>query len=181
MRVADNRESKLGSIGMGVLYMVWPVDSEMRQWLGSQAIDAPETDSRWPSKQEVLTALNRLQGFQINVTDNGPDARWDAFVECPAVKDLWTLLQAKPRDGSDDVTEITFEKGHVALIVAVLRDLVRTTGPLVLMTDSGDDPLIIRATVPYLQLVSNFYDVSEESSSWRQLLDGASGASDQAA
>ena len=42
---------------MGVLYMAWPVEAQMREWLTSQAIDAPTTDSRWPSKQETHAAL----------------------------------------------------------------------------------------------------------------------------
>jgi hypothetical protein len=166
---------------MGVLYMVWPVEAQMREWLTSQAIDAPSTDSRWPSKLEVQAALNRLRGFQVRVTDNGPGARWDAFVECSAAADLWTLLQAKPKDGADDANEITFEKGDPTLIVALLRDLARATGPLVLMTDSGDDPLIVDATLPFRELVEQWCDIDEEAPSWRQLVEGAAGAIDKAA
>ena len=163
---------------MGVLYIVWPVNAEMRDWLASQDVDAPAVDSRSPTKQEVTAVLNRLRGFQVRFTDNGPGARWDAFVQCREVPGLWTLLQAEPKDASDDVTEVTFEKCEPALIIALLRDLARQTGPLVLISDSGDGPLIVDPAMPYRELVEQFCDVDEESSSWPCLLEGADGTSD---
>lgn len=161
---------------MGVLYMVWPVDEPMREWLASHAIDAPPSASRWPGKREIQAALKRLHGFQVRVTDNGPGARWDAFVEHAAAAGLWTLLEAKPRDGADDANEITFEKGNPALILALLRDLARVTGPLVLMSDAGDDPVVVEATVPFLQLVRRWCEVDEGALSWRLLVHSAAGA-----
>lgn len=163
---------------MGVLYIVWPVDEPVREWLASHAIDAPPSASRWPSKREIQVSLKRLHGFQVRVTDNGPGARWDAFVEHAGAAGLWTVLEAKPRDGADDANEITFEKGNPALILALLRDLSRVTVPLVLMSDAGDDPVIVSPTIPFRQLVQPWCDVDEKSASWRLLVNGAAGAAD---
>jgi len=163
---------------MGILYTVWPLDSQMKEWLTSQGIAFPEGSSRWPTKQEIRNALGSLRGFKVRYTENGPNARWDATIESPDVEDLWTLLHANPEAASDSTTHIDFEKGEPGLIVAILRDLSSATGPLVLMADVGGPPLVVSRKYSFQSLMDAFYTVDEESDAWKQLILGAPGTTE---
>jgi len=163
---------------MGVLYTVWPLDSQMKEWLTSEGIEFPEAPSRWPTKAEVRNVLGSLSGFNVRYTDNGPNARWDATIESPEVETLWTLLHADPEDTSDSSTHVGFEKGEPALIIAILRDLSSSTGPLALMADVGGPPLVVSWKYSFQSLVDSFYTLDQESNVWKQLILVAPGATE---
>lgn len=164
---------------MGVLYTVWPLDSQMKEWLTSQGIEFPDVASRWPVKHEVRATLSALSGFNVKYTENGQNERWDATVEAPDIEDLWTLLHANPEAESDGTTHIDFEKGEPALIIAILRDLSTTTGPLVLTADAGGEPLVISRECSFRALVNSMCTLEEESNAWKLLVVGAPGATER--
>lgn len=161
---------------MGVLYTAWPVDQQMTEWLDELDIEAPKAASRFPSKVETRNALGALRDLRIKYTDNGPGARWSAFIDCADDDTLWTVLHAEPKDGNDDVTEIHFEKGEPALILALLRDLSSVTGPIVLIADTGDAPVVVHRSIPFAESVRHLSDLEDEPSNWQRLIGCAPGA-----
>ena len=86
------------------------------------------------------------------------------------------MLHAEPKGDSDLTTEISFEKGESALIVAILRDLSAATGPLVLMADVGGAPLVVSQRYSFAALVQKFSAPEEDEARWRRLLESAPGA-----
>lgn len=46
------------------------------------------------------------------------------------------------------------------------------------MSDAGDDPVVVEASVPFLQLVRRWCEVDEAAPSWRLLVHSAAGAAD---
>lgn len=161
---------------MSTLYTVWPLDSEMKAWLESQDIALPDdATARWPSREEVVALLSALRDFKIRYAENGPNEIWDALVREEQDDAWWTLLQAKPKDGSDAVIELSFEGGEPALIIAILRDLSDVTGPLVLMADA--DALVVGKHVPYEALVHEWVSPEPDLARWHRLLDRVPGTS----
>ena len=162
---------------MGILYTVWPLDAEMKGWLGSQSIPfPPDTSSRWPTRQEVVEVLRALHCFSVRYTENGPGNRRDADITEGRDDEWWTLLHAEPKEGSDLVTEVSFEKGEPALIIAIVRDLSAATGPLVLMADVGGPPLVVSQRYSFAALVEEWMSPEEDQERWRRLVVGAPGA-----
>ena len=161
---------------MGILYRVWPLDDQMREWLASQDISAPSGQSRWPTSAEIRDVLRDLRHFRVSYTENGRGAPWDADIQSFHAEDLRTLLHAQPEEGNDEVTKFGFEKGEPLLIVAILRALSARTGPLALMADVGGPPLVISWGAPFRELVSEFCDFDELSKVWSALESSAPGA-----
>ncbi|MDQ0610651.1 hypothetical protein QFZ83_004822 [Variovorax sp. W1I1] len=161
---------------MGILYTVWPLDSDMKEWLRSQDIAFPDASSRWPTREEVVKTLRALRGFRIRYTENGPGKRWDADITEGQDGEWWTLLHAEPKGDADLTTEISFEKGESALIIAILRDLSAATGPLVLMADVGGPPLVVSQRYSFAALVQELSAPEEDEVRWRRLLENAPGA-----
>jgi hypothetical protein len=161
---------------MGILYTVWPLDSQAREWLQSQNIAFPATPSRWPTRGEVRAVLEDLKGFKVKYTENGPGRRWDAFLSDGEDDGNWTLLQAEPQGDNDDVTQIHFEKGEPTLIVAVLRALAAVTGPFMLLPDIGCPPMVVSTSRSVSEIVANHCTIDITSKKWQVLVSGAQGA-----
>jgi hypothetical protein len=117
-----------------------------------------------------------LRGFQVSYTENGSGEIWDAAIDDPEGRRLWTVLHAKPENGDDRVTQVNFEKGSPWLIVALLRLLSGATGPLVLIDDSGSEPLVVRPDVSLLELLDSYCTVEPESEEWKRMLVGVPAA-----
>lgn len=148
----------------------------MNAWLQSQDIAVPDAaTSRWPSREEVVSALTALRDFRIRYTENGPNEVWDALVDENENDAWWTLLQAEPKDGSDAVTKLSFEGGEPALIIAILRGLSEVTGPLVVMVDG--DALVVGRHASFEALVHEGVSAESNAPRWHRLLDRAPGAS----
>ncbi len=130
---------------MGVLWTVWPLDDEMTSWLDEIGVAYPGTASRFPTGAEIKRAVNSLTDYDIKITDNGPGAFWQAFVEHKQGGDEgpWALLNITEYSGDDEEQELWFEKGSEELIRLILQDLSRACGTLVLIPDTGDEPSVI--------------------------------------
>lgn len=161
---------------MGILYTVWPLDSQAQDWLRSQDIAFPLLASRWPTRTELEQVLRELSGFTVKYTKNGPGQRWDAFVEDGAEDGNWTRLHAEPQDNDDECTHFYFEKGEPTLIVAILRSLSAATGPFMLIPDIGCPPMVVSTSRTLAEIVADFCTIEEASPKWQRLIRGAPGA-----
>lgn len=135
---------------MGVLYSVLPLDPELAAYLRTLKIAVPKKlpSSRLPTpaelvkvaesipktKSDLVHTAGALRQIHLSATRK-PEAGW------------WTSLQVLENTGDDEACEFYFEKGWPALIIEFLIRLTVFTGPLVLIPDTGDDPLLIDPTV----------------------------------
>ena len=130
---------------MGILWTVWPLDDEMKSWLDEIEVEYPDKASRFPTGLEIKNALTTLSEYDIKITDNGPGASWQAFIvhKQGGEKGPWTLLNVTKYSGDNEQQKLWFEKGWEELIELVLKKLSVSCGPLVLIPDTGGDPIII--------------------------------------
>jgi hypothetical protein len=160
---------------VGILYTVWPLDAEAREWLTSEGISFPDGPSRWPTRSELEKVLGELRGFSVDYTVNGASQRWDASVDDGDEDGNWTLLHAEPQD-DDSCTKVSFEKGEPTLIVAILRSLSADVGPLMLLPDVGCPPMVVSTSRSVQDIVADFCEIEEDSPKWQRLLQNAPGA-----
>jgi hypothetical protein len=163
---------------MGILYTVWPLDDSARDWLRSQNIPSPSRQSRWPTRHELQELLAGLSGFSVEYTDNGPGMSWDASISDnePGDAECWTLLHAEPEGGDDARTKVHFEKGEPYLIVALLRGLSRTVGPLMLMPDVGGPPMIVSPEFTVPEIAEHYCEFEYHALQWEKIRRGVPGA-----
>ena len=129
---------------MGVLWTTYPLDDEMKGWLDSQDVWYPDSPSRFPTGNEIKEALAGLPGVDVQITDNGVGASWQAWIiSDTSPEEMWTLLNISRYSGDDEPQELWFEKGHEQLIKTVLNEICKTSGPIVLMPDTGDPPEVV--------------------------------------
>ncbi|MEC5126999.1 hypothetical protein VSU19_09575 [Verrucomicrobiales bacterium BCK34] len=131
---------------MGVLYTVTPPTEEVAEWLGDLGVGMPRnSSSRLPLLHEVRTALDSLDGFSVEYTDNGIGSHWQAMVTSVDDPDTggWTLLNITNRKDDSEPQEIWFEKGFPELIVEILTQISSSCGTLILIPDTGCRPLVI--------------------------------------
>jgi len=132
---------------MGIMWVVWPLDGDMTSYLDSQEIDYPEVPSRFPTGREIQEALQHLNGYDVEINDNGLSATWQAMItqSGEVAEPEWALLNISCHSGDDQPQKLIFEKGYEELIKKVLRLLVPRCGPLVLIDDAGGEPQVILA------------------------------------
>lgn len=130
---------------MSVLWTVWPLDEDARRWLTEIQVPFPDQVSRFPVGREIKRALTDLPGYQVEITDNGIGASWQALItsESGADEGPWTLLNVSEYTGDELPQKLWFEKGWKSLITTILKRLAPACGPLVLIPDTGDTPTVI--------------------------------------
>ena len=130
---------------MGVIWCVFPLDDVMQDWLRDLEIPFPRKPSRLPTGAEIKRALAELSGYQVQITENGLGAHWEADIVGPrgADEDGWALLRILKYAGEDQPQELYFEKGCEPIMVAILSRLTPVCGPLALLPDTGDPPSVI--------------------------------------
>jgi hypothetical protein len=131
---------------VGILWTVWPLDDQMKKWLSELSIEHPNVRTRFPTGNEVKQTLANLEGYRIDVIDNGLSHSWQAWIESDREPDKWTLLNITSYSGDDEPQEIWFEKGHEDLIKQLVQLFAQRCGPLVLIADVGGDPMVIAAS-----------------------------------
>jgi hypothetical protein len=151
---------------MGVLYTVLPLDDELARYLRGQGADVPpyQMTTRNPTLLEVRAVCDRLEGFctRYFVPTDGKD--WQATIEGAAnpEQEPWTQLQVSNFTGrEDDPQSIWFEKGWESLILRVLHGLAGPCGPLVLIPDTGELPMVVSANEPFAELEARWNSTRE--------------------
>lgn len=131
---------------MGVLWTVWPLSDEMKAWLDECGVEYQDESSRLPTGREIKRVVASLDAFfDIEINDNGIGGSWHATIVAKSGGDTgeWTLLHISDYTGDDDEQQLWFEKGWESLIVRILKDLATSTGTLVLLPDTGNEPQVI--------------------------------------
>jgi hypothetical protein len=132
---------------MGVLWIVLPLDEPIKRWLDNLGISFPAKPSRFPTGTEIKTALAEMRGYDVTISDNGLGGCWEADIVDRRGADEygWALLRILKYAGDDQPQELYFEKGSEAVMAAILSRITTVCGPLVLVPDTGDPPIVIDA------------------------------------
>ena len=98
-----------------------------------------------PTGREIKDVIAALSGFDIEIIDNGVGGLWQADIVSKLGGDQggWTLLNIEEYSGDDEEQELWFEKGWESLIKSILKELSKKSGPLALIPDTGDEPIVI--------------------------------------
>ncbi|MEO0947375.1 MAG: hypothetical protein AAFY11_04385 [Cyanobacteria bacterium J06641_5] len=115
---------------MRVIYVVIPVDEEVRAWLEEQGLEFdPSGDARNPTPQEIDTALARAGIERCSHSANVLSGRDRA----------WTELNINEYLGEDRPCQFGFSKGCYELVTDVVAAISRIVGPLLLYPSTGSE------------------------------------------
>lgn len=131
---------------MGVLYSVFPLNSKLAACLRESETAVPKKlpPSRMPTPAELRCVAKSIPKVNATMVTNGALlGQIDlATIGNPATGP-WALINILKNTGDDEPCDFYFEKGWPNLIVEFLVRLTGTTGPLVLVPDTGEMPLLI--------------------------------------
>jgi hypothetical protein len=133
---------------MGVIYFVDPLDAETRDWLTAEGVELPRglRRGRNPTPAEVREVCDALDGFRVEYRSSAEKKFWQADVRGVKGRDRarWTLLNIDKWGGSETRrSKILFEKGDPSLILQIVHALSARCGPLVVLPDTGDPPVVV--------------------------------------
>ncbi len=97
---------------------------------------------RDPTPREVVAAMRALSGFEVEVTAPEAGGTWRARIQA-GEDGPWTVAAMQPFAGEEAPRKLRFEGGWPDVIVLLLQYLVPACGPLVLVPDSGDPPVVL--------------------------------------
>ena len=107
----------------------------------AEGVAVPAATSRYPTPREIQQTLEALDGYRVEHFRG--TGHWYATV-WPAGREGWATLIVPDYDGRDDVARsFYFEKGSPELNLLILERLSRVCGPLVIVPDTGSDPVIV--------------------------------------
>ena len=133
---------------MGVMISVFPLQADLCEWLDEQGVSYPREASRNPTLAEIKAVIASHPEWHAELSDERQGQRFSALLtEAAGAESVgrspWFMMQIialKPGPN-----EFYFENGDPLMILKFLCELCAATGPLVLMTDAGDPPLVVQA------------------------------------
>jgi hypothetical protein len=135
---------------MGVFYVVDPLDDEGREWMAAVGVSLPRgrQGGRHPTPAEVRDVCDSLDGFRVEYNVSAKKKIWQADVQGIKGPDRQrgTLLDVEKWGGSEQKRHrILFEKGDPSLVLRIVHGLSARCGPLAVIPDSGDSPVVVWA------------------------------------
>lgn len=150
---------------MGVIYVVQPLNDEVADLLTTIDIDHPNgVPSRNPTVREIVTVIEELPGYTVEYSGGNVGEFWQASVgKLPPPADArLTNLNIHKFQGMDEENEIAFEKGWPELIVDILIRIARHTGPLMLVADTSEYPIVIPGNADRSHILQMWEDTKQE-------------------
>ena len=139
---------------MSVTHVVVPLGPSLHDYLDAEGASYPSEVGRRPSLLEVRAAIAVLPDVTAAFDVPLPGGTWTATLETDPAQPShdWAVITAHPFNDEASGYDIAFERGSPELIVSVIHALSSITGPLVLVPDSGEAPLVVSPhhTVPGL-------------------------------
>ena len=107
--------------------------------------------------------MESLEGYRVEVNNPSHGELWQAdicFAE-DSEHGPWTLANMKEFAGDDVPTSLWFEKGWPELIIDILLGVAAATGPLVLIPDTGEAPVVVTADAYRQAIIENWEHTDE--------------------
>ncbi|MCW1916867.1 hypothetical protein OJ996_24980 [Luteolibacter sp. GHJ8] len=135
---------------MGVIYSVFPLVSEITEWLDKEGIPYPAiSNPRMPTLVELDEALEHLDG--VEVSDSGLIQSTD-----PARPGEWTQIVITDTDSGEGACEFYFSKGSDEVVLRVLQKVTALCGPHVVLDDSATWPVLVTPEEPLEDLLLRY-------------------------
>ena len=151
---------------MGVVYAVVSLDDESRVVLSESNISLPKENGRLPTPNEFKFAVSELSGVNCEYHQEKSQT-WTAIIESPPDNEhedeQWTTALIHEYENDDQPCVIVFEKGTEELIVRAVLELSKTTGPLVLLADDGQLPLVVNRNADLKELLATWELIDDSS------------------
>ena len=130
---------------MGVMYSVFPLQAQLCEWLDEQGVAYPDVPSRNPKLEELKAVIEARPQWRAELSAEVMGKSWNALLTgIPQVgREPWCVLQIIVLQPGEN--EFYFENGDPVMIFDFLVGLCEFTGPLVLISDAGDLPLLVQA------------------------------------
>ena len=130
---------------MGVMYSVFPLQAQLCEWLDEQGVAYPDVPSRNPKLEELKAVIEARPQWRAELSAEVMGKSWNALLTgIPQVgREPWCVLQIIVLQPGEN--EFYFENGDPVMILDFLIGLCEFTGPLVLISDAGDQPLLVQA------------------------------------
>jgi hypothetical protein len=130
---------------LGVLYVALPSDEEVRAWLEELELPIDDrADGRMATDAEIRAAVAALAGYRAEYRDEDGITVVDISLIEQAQAGPWAVL-AYPASEQGSEPHLTFRRAWPEVMVPLLHGLSTVTGPIVLVPDTGGDPLLIYA------------------------------------
>jgi len=134
---------------MGVLYTIVPLDESLAAYIRDVGGVVPQWSgpSRNPTPQEVRAVCGELSDLKVTMY-SPPEHAWQIMIEGfhDADDEPWTLLNVFEFNGDETQPHaIWFDKGWPSLILRIVRELSAHCGPLVIVPDTGCNPIVVSA------------------------------------
>ena len=128
--------------------MVFPLDSKLAAYFRKSKTAVPKKlpPSRMPTPAELQRVAKAMPNVKPTMINKGALLGQIALSPRDAENGPWALLDILENTGDDEPCHFSFEKGWPNLIIAFLIRLTGATGPLVLVPDSGEMPLVVEPT-----------------------------------
>jgi hypothetical protein len=133
---------------MGVLYVVFPLDQQMAEYLRSIEVKLPRADSwgRNPTLEQVRAVCAALPDMQVEISSSRQ--WWHASFRGRADRQIeaWADLHVSDFNGNESLPHsICFEKGWPCLMLRIVHALSAYCGTLVVVPDTGCAPIAVSA------------------------------------
>ena len=143
---------------MGADYAVGPLDESTKCWLREEGFAVPEARGRWPTPNEVRSALESFAGYTVTyATSTGG---WDAeIVESERghnghMANVWVTEITDP----DAPARINLHKPSLELSLRILEQLSRCCGPFLLMDCCSGHKVVVMPGADVPKLIAQLWD-----------------------
>lgn len=148
-------ERKKGEI-MGVTWTVIPLLPDKRDaiaaWLRSLDIACPAGAGRYPSLRELRAVLDHLEGYSISYSTDALGNWFADIVQADQADGDWAYLVVNDYNGNETTPQtFWFERGAPRVMLLILQRLARVCGPLMLVPDTGELPVVVTLDLDLVQ------------------------------
>jgi hypothetical protein len=133
---------------MGVIYIVLPLsheEDEIISWLHSLRLTCPPDEGRYPTIEELRFVLDHLDGYSIHYSTGAGHWYADVSPTDQVTSDWACIVVDNYHDNDTDSHDFYFERGSPRVMLLILQRLTRMCGPLILLADTGDLPMVVTA------------------------------------
>jgi len=141
---------------MGVIYSVFPVDSEVREWLITEGLSLPDSDGHAPTPQQLKAALETLHDQAISF--NIGERVWQAQIDDLNSPETgpWTVINVIDYTSPDEPCAFYFEKGWPELIIKVVHRITQQAGPVVVVPDTGCPAVVVEPVSDVSEIINTW-------------------------